>query len=163
MRPLDSTTGRCRSSRDWSSITRITRRTGMISPPALSNWGELEKDRDRPAVAERLTREAIQILEALCQDDPRSLEFPVSLARCYSSMGDIERERDGGDRPGRTWYDRAVKQLEKVLAKDPHQGLARRYLQDVLWGRAQLLARGRAFREALADCERALTVDEDRK
>ena len=129
----------------------------------LSNWGELEKDRERPAVAERLTRKAIQILEALCRDDPKSVEFPVSLARCYGSMGDLERQRNGDDRLVRTWYDQATEQLDKVLAKDPHQALAHEYLRDVLWGRAQFLARVRSFREALADCERALTLDEDGK
>jgi hypothetical protein len=126
----------------------------------LSNLGVLETDRSRPAVAERWFRGAIEVLEALCRDDPKSLEFPVSLARCYCYMGDTERE-NGADRPVLAWYDRAAGKLHDVLSKDPHQALAREYLRDVLWGRAQVLARSRSFPEALVECDSALTLDDN--
>ena len=128
----------------------------------LLNSGVLEQDRNRPAEARRLIGEAIEVLEALCRDDSRSLEFPASLARCYSALGDLESD-DRADRLAATWYDRAAGTLEDVLARDPHQALAREYLRDVLWGRARVRARARSFPEAIADCDRALTLDEDGK
>jgi tetratricopeptide (TPR) repeat protein len=128
---------------------------------ALRDQAKLDLERNRPAEAERALQQAITIFEYLCRVSPKSFEFTASLASCYTLMGDLQRESVGGGHLALTWYDKAVSRLDDTLTIEPDQADPRGCLQDALWGRARTLARARSFCKAIAECDRALTLDDD--
>ncbi|HEV3259982.1 MAG TPA: serine/threonine-protein kinase [Gemmataceae bacterium] len=124
-----------------------------------SNLGLVYVATGRHAEAEQAFRKAIRVRERLAREQPQDTEFSVGLAACYGNLANVIGDR-GRAAEALGWYARAIPLLEGAVARAPGLLVARRYLQNVRWGRAKALAGLGRHREALADWDEASKLDD---
>jgi serine/threonine-protein kinase len=125
----------------------------------LSNLGLLYDQTDRPKQAQQALRQAHEVLKGLVRQYPSVTDFAVRLGGADCNLG--QAVEDAGDLPAaERWYARAVATLGGVLRKEPRHTFAREYLRNAHWKRAKLLARRGRPAQAVAEWDRAITLDD---
>jgi serine/threonine-protein kinase len=125
------------------------------------NLGLLLQALGRRPDAEVEYRRAIALRAQLAADFPTVPDYAVDLAAGCCNLGNLVRDR-GEPAASLDWYARACAALRPVLAKEPGLALARRFLRNTHWGRAEALERLGRHAEAVADWEQALALNDDR-
>jgi serine/threonine protein kinase len=107
--------------------------------------------------AEETYRQAIKVRESLAADFPKRPQYRIDLAGSFVNCGNLLMRRHD-ELAALEWYAKAIDVLDAVLAPDARNALARQFLRNALWGRADALHQLRRPAEALADADRALTL-----
>jgi serine/threonine-protein kinase len=117
----------------------------------LENEGQMDK-----ALASY--REALRLREVLVARHANDLAFALDLGKAQGHLGQVLAAT--GDLPSALMsYNAAVPRLEALLSHQRFGSLARDYLVQALEGRSDALDRTGRGREALADLDRAMEVD----
>jgi tetratricopeptide (TPR) repeat protein len=113
-----------------------------------------------PAERERrFARYADRAVALAMQDGGAKQDNVLIRAGNCCNLGNYLRD-EGQPQAALGFYDRAIPLLEKLLAGQPRQADARRFLRNTRWGRAEAgIALGRGV-EAGRDCDRALALDD---
>jgi tetratricopeptide (TPR) repeat protein len=111
--------------------------------------------------AETFDRKALAVWEPLVRAHPEVSAYTVGLGRTYGTMGHLLLYRKNQPQEALTWHDRAIPLLETVLAATPRDALARQVLSRAYTSRAYALNKLHRYREAVADWERAIKLEDD--
>jgi tetratricopeptide (TPR) repeat protein len=125
------------------------------------NLGLVLQALGRGPEAEAEYRRDIALQEQLAADFPAVPDYAMELAAGCCNLGHLVRDR-GEPAASLAWYARACAALRPVLAKEPGLALARRFLRNTHWGRAEALERLGRHAEAVADWEQARALNDDR-
>jgi serine/threonine-protein kinase len=124
----------------------------------LSNLGLFYGRTDRPKDAMQALRDAHDMLDKVARRYPSVTDYAVRLGGVDCNLGQALHER--GDLPAaREWYTRVTAGLGDVLRKEPRHAVAREYLRNACWKRAEALAQMGRPGEAVADWDRAIELD----
>jgi serine/threonine-protein kinase len=124
-----------------------------------NNLGGLQQETGRRAEAERSYADALRLREALAREHPDVPFYRANLGGTYVNLGNLQTD-SGQPRAALDWYAKAIEALQAVLSGDPNNAMARLYLKNAHWGRAQTLARLDRHAEAAQDWGRALELDD---
>jgi tetratricopeptide (TPR) repeat protein len=112
----------------------------------------------KPQQAAEASRQALEAWERLVKLNPANLGYAVGLGGGYCNMG--RRRTEAGDpKAALPWFDKAQATLEGVRRRDPGSGLARTYLRNTHWSRAEALVELECPADALKEWGRALELD----
>jgi len=104
-------------------------------------------------------RAAHGLLEQLTADFPAVAEYATSLGGTYCNYGQlIAASKSPSD--ALPWYDKAVATLDPVVRRQPKLETARHFLQNSLWGRAQMRMAVDRYAESAADWDRVIELDD---
>jgi serine/threonine-protein kinase len=163
------TTGRSREAEQMYGEALALQKALVRDHPALPAYranlsatydtlAQFLRDRGRPAEAEEAFQETVRLEEALHRDYPTVREHALHLGGAQCNLANLVRD-SGRPADSLTWYARAVTTLGAVLAREPRQAMARRFLRNAHWGRADALTRLGRHAEALKDWERAAELE----
>jgi tetratricopeptide (TPR) repeat protein len=123
--------------------------------------GLLYEDTGRVTEAEASLERARAIWQELAAAHPEQANFALSLGGFCCNLGNLRCDRNQ-PQAALAWYDRAAAALEAVRRRIPTHPTARQYLRNTYMGRADALSRLGRGAEALADCDRATAMDDER-
>jgi serine/threonine-protein kinase len=124
-----------------------------------NNLGVLQRDTGQPAAAQKAYERARDLREQLCAAHPEVPAYQNELASTYGNLGVLQHET-GRPQDALAWYAKAFALLQAVRQREPHNPTARECLRNSHWGRARSLTALGRYREALADWDRALELDD---
>ncbi len=141
----------------------LQRQLTADSPSKTQYWNDLAQTlngigaaygvQNERAKARAAYRDAVVIHERLVRENPDMVWYAVHLAGSYvnlATLRDAASEETGVDD-----LNHAVELLHRVLARDAHHAVARRYLRNALWMRATIHDSLAQYRAAAADWEHA--------
>jgi serine/threonine-protein kinase len=123
------------------------------------NLGETYLRMGRLAQAEASLKAALARREKLAAAHPERLEYVAYVGSSETSLGALA-ERRGDPAAALGWYGRSIALLDDALRREPRHMLSRLFLERAFWGRAEALSRLGRHAEAIADCDRALGLDD---
>jgi tetratricopeptide (TPR) repeat protein len=109
--------------------------------------------------AEAAYREALSVAEKLVREHRDRLEDAITLGRISLNLGNLYRD-SGRVEAGLEWFDKAMRTLKRVLARDSSQAAGRRMLRHTCRSRAIALTQLGRHSEALADWDRLVELDQ---
>jgi serine/threonine-protein kinase len=126
---------------------------------SLNDLGIVFQDMRRRADAEATYRAAIVVQEKLMSDFPGVSDYALGVGAGYCNVGNLVRE--GGDAAAALeLHDKAISVLAPLVATEPRFAIARRFLRNSHFARANDLVRLRKFAHALPDWDAALRFDD---
>jgi tetratricopeptide (TPR) repeat protein len=143
---------------DHPAMTEYREHLGVY----LNDRANLYKETGRLTEAEQTYLDALDLQRVLAREHPAIARYAVDLAGTQCNLGQLLRN-SGRPEAALVWYTQAVATLEAVVAKDPHDVLARQFLAISRRGRAEPLNRLGRHAEALEDLERALALGNGRE
>jgi tetratricopeptide (TPR) repeat protein len=123
-----------------------------------NSLGSLLRDLGQRSEAETAYRAALRIQEQLAADFPLVPQYRIGLGLSFCNYGILLSEA-GKQEPALEWYAKAIVTLTPVLEKDPRVVVAREFLRNSHWGRAETLYRLQRPAEAVRDWDRAIELD----
>jgi tetratricopeptide (TPR) repeat protein len=124
--------------------------------------GDFYRTREKPGdldLAEKATRDAIDVFTRLVKEYPEVLDYHANLGGAQGTLA-IVLDRKGDGPGGLDFYTQAIQTLRPVLEKGPRHRLARSSLRNAYANRAGALWKEGRRAEALADLDRALEFDD---
>ena len=115
---------------------------------------------NQPDESANAFRKSVSLWERLVTQMPGNALWESHYARALQRTGSLALD-DGDLETALSAYDRAVKLLDGILAREPESFNAHTFLPDVLVDRGRLLARLERYDDALADCTRAVELAAD--
>ena len=122
-----------------------------------NNLGLLLQALGRIKEAEGAYTRAIAVCKRLTADFPAVSEHQITLAAACCNLGHLLRETDRPE-PSLAMYSEAIATLHAVLERRPKELMARHFLRNSHWGRAQSNDRLGRYDQAVADWNRALEL-----
>jgi tetratricopeptide (TPR) repeat protein len=121
------------------------------------NLGVLLAGLGKGPEAERQYRQALALQEKLAADSPAVPQHQIDLGGSCCNLGNLVRK---GDRPedSLVWYEKAIRTLTAVYEQDRQLAVAKEFLRNSHWGRAEAYDRLRKYTEALQDWDRAIDL-----
>jgi tetratricopeptide (TPR) repeat protein len=124
-----------------------------------TNLGAVQSATGQSAAALKSYERAREVFEQLRAAHPEVPAYQIDLAGTYVNLGALQRDT-GRPQEGLAWYAKAIALLQAMRQREPNNPKARQFLRNGHWGRAQSLAALGRYREALADWDRALELDD---
>ncbi len=126
----------------------------------LHDLGILLSESGRRAEAQQLYSRAVSIQQCLVHDHADVTAYAVALGGTCCDLGNLLGD---GDDPAAAlpWYDQAVAALDRVRTREPGNAMARTFLRNSWWGRADTLGKLDRHRDALAAWDRVLELTPD--
>jgi serine/threonine protein kinase/tetratricopeptide (TPR) repeat protein len=125
----------------------------------LGNLGVLYKETGRFKEAKAAYDEARDRFEKLLGKRPDFLDYAAKLGTAEMNLGNLMLIQ-GQLQEALTWYGKAISRLETVLRKESRHPLVRENLAYAYWRRSLALLELDRPKEALADRERAIELDD---
>ena len=133
-------------------------RTALVG--SYINLGNLYMETLRLGEAERLYEMALRINEEVARKHSEQVHYVVGLGLCYECLGGVSRSR--GDITGAlARFDRAIEIQQSVIRQQPRNSECRRHLSETYGNRADALTRVGRLKEALADWEQSIALNDD--
>jgi tetratricopeptide (TPR) repeat protein len=130
---------------------------------ALNSLGSYSRDRGRPAEASAAYEEALAHQERLVADHPDRIDYASMTGAILLNLGNLYNNDKSEHQTACDWYERAVKQLELVIQREPGHAKSREYLCYSHRGLADSLSAQGRFADALGHWDQALKFDDGRR
>jgi tetratricopeptide (TPR) repeat protein len=101
------------------------------------------------------------VWERLVRDRPNESQYSLELGGHYVDSANLVRDTGEWD-AALIWYRKAIDTLEPLSRARPPLALARLFLRNSYWGRAEALNNLRRYAETLPDYDRAIALDDRR-
>jgi serine/threonine-protein kinase len=125
----------------------------------LSNFGLVYGRTGRPKQAKKAFLDAHDVLVKLVRGYPSVTDHAVRLGGVDCNLGQALQEE--GDLPAALeWFTQVIAGLGEVLRKEPRHTVAREYLRNAYWKRAEALGQLGRPGEAIADWDHAIDLDD---
>jgi tetratricopeptide (TPR) repeat protein len=115
----------------------------------LKQWPEAEAE----------YRRALTLRSKLVEEKRDAVEYAADLAGTCVNLGSLMSDR-GEPESALPWYARAIATLEPILHANPRQVMARQFLRNAHWNRAEAFSQLGRHALAIADWETALKLDD---
>jgi serine/threonine-protein kinase len=124
---------------------------------SLNDLGLMLEDMGKLDAARNAYQHAMTIQEKLAADFPTITAYAVDLAGSQGNYGQLLLK---GKQPKEAlpWFAKSMATLRPVLARQPNQATARRYLRNAHWNQAMALDQLHRHAEALKDWDEALVL-----
>jgi serine/threonine protein kinase len=127
---------------------------------ALNSLGGYSRDQGRPADASAAYKEALTHQERLSAAHPERIDYSYMKGAILLNLGNLENNDKGDYQTACDWYQRAVKQHELSLERQPSHSSSRQGLCFAHRGLADSLSALGRYPEALSHWDQALKFDD---
>jgi serine/threonine-protein kinase len=124
---------------------------------SYGSLGNLYRSMGRLDQAQAAFQKALAVQESLARQHPTVTEYAVALGGTYSNLGRAVDEQ-GKPAVALDWYAKAIDKLAGVARQEKQHVLAREFLRNAYWGRAETLTQLGRHAEALADWDRTIEL-----
>ncbi len=139
----------------------VAHESSLVS--ALNSLGSYSRDQGRPGEASAAYKEALAHQDRLAADHPDRIDYAATTGAILLNLGNLDNNDKGEHQAACVWYERAVKQLELVMQREPGHSRSREYLCYSHRGLADALSAQGRFADALGHWDQALKFDDGKR